>query len=178
MKPLKLPPYNFRNVPYCENDLKNSVILEVTERSHFTNSMAEMVLMCNEVMRRQQHKKKKKKAKPLGLEYISDRLDVDDSISGYFVRTSSQASKTSSSTTDDERVSVTDRNKHVVDESKWLRGMLQGFITIITFTNYQRTFRWDSMHDSALAYDDADMGRKLVAGVRKYDTDGILAEGR
>jgi hypothetical protein len=82
-------------------------------------------------------------SKPLSLEYIADRLDVDDPIFGYQIRT---------------------------------EGMLQGFITVTTFTNWQKTFRWDSMHDSAFAYDDEKTALQMASGERPYDQDGSLAE--
>ena len=99
-KPLRQPGYSFRDVPRCNRDLSASALYEVTRRDDFNDSMAEMVLLCNEVMRRQadreadQAKKEgrptgqvKRTAKPLSLEYIADRMDVDDPISGFFVRT-------------------------------------------------------------------------------------------
>ena len=54
--------------------------------------------------------------------------------------------------------------------------MLQGFITVTTFTNWQTTFRWDSMHDSAFSYDEPHMAMMMANGERKYDEDGTLAE--
>ena len=56
-------------------------------------------------------------------------------------------------------------------------GMLQGFITITTFTNWQKSFRWDSMHESAFAYDDPKLAEAMKHGERKYDRDGTLAQG-
>jgi hypothetical protein len=35
----------------------------------------------------------------------------------------------------------------------WQRGMLQGFITCTTFTNYQKTFEWDSLNPVAFLFD-------------------------
>ena len=54
--------------------------------------------------------------------------------------------------------------------------MLQGFITVTTFTNWQTTFRWDSLHDNAFSYDEADLALQMARGERKYDRDGTLAE--
>ena len=51
-KPLKQPKYAFRDVPKCERDLAGSRLYEVYRRDDFNDSMAEMVLLCNEVMRR------------------------------------------------------------------------------------------------------------------------------
>jgi hypothetical protein len=54
---------------------------------------------------------------------------------------------------------------------------LQGFITCTTFTNWQSSFRWDSVHDSAFAYDDEKLAQEMVDGTRKFDHDGSLAAG-
>jgi hypothetical protein len=53
--------------------------------------------------------------------------------------------------------------------------MLQGFITVTTFTNWQKTFRWDSLHDSAFSYDDRNLAAAMASGERRYDQDGSLA---
>ena len=52
-KPLKQPKYAFRDVPKCQRDLSGSMLYEVSRRDDFNDSMAEMVLLCNEVMKRQ-----------------------------------------------------------------------------------------------------------------------------
>lgn len=54
---------------------------------------------------------------------------------------------------------------------------LQGFITCTTFTNWQSSFRWDSVHDSAFAYDDEKLAQDMVDGRRQFDHDGSLAAG-
>lgn len=54
----------------------------------------------------------------MSLEYIADRLDLDDPLFGYTVR---------------------DRKT----------GWLQGFITVTTFTTWQKWFRWDSLADES-----------------------------
>lgn len=66
--------------------------------------------------------------------------------------------------------------RHRIDPSKFQPSMLQGFITVTTFTNWQTTFRWDSMHDSAFSYDEPHMAMMMANGERKYDEDGTLAE--
>jgi hypothetical protein len=157
-KPLRQPTYSFKDIPRCAKDLKNSSLQEVNNREQINGAMAEMVLLCNETMRRLHIEQKvgKRTSKPLSLEYIADRLDIDDPLFGYFVRTDTPP----------------DDN----DDDKWKKGMLQGFITVTTFTNWQKTFRWDSMHDSAFAYDDEELAEAMAAGVRQYDQDGSLAE--
>ena len=66
--------------------------------------------------------------------------------------------------------------RHQIDPAKFQPSMLQGFITVTTFTNWQTTFRWDSMHDSAFSYDEPHMAMMMANGERKYDEDGTLAE--
>lgn len=146
-KPLRQPKYSFKDIPRCAKGLENSSLQEITHRDQLVESMAEMVLLCNETMRRLhiENKVGKRTSKPLSLEYIADRLDIDDPMFGYLVRSSGEQK-------------------------------LQGFITVTTFTNWQRTFRWDSMHDSAFAYDDEVLAHAMQSGIRKYDEDGSLAQ--
>lgn len=264
-KPLRQPKYAFRDVPKCRRDLAGSRLYEVSRRDDFNDSMAEMVLLCNEVMKRQadvqaaraleegKTEPVKRTAKPLSLEYIADRMDVDDPISGFFVRTGppllETAAVASAAALDDEAgaqarrmqpaqahaqaqgVSTpiaaassslsssrrrnpspraaaaaaaapsaaavssaisaaagatvpgptsgnanTSTNAIVTTNSKVKEGMLQGFITVTTFTNWQKSFRWDSLHESAFAYDDPRLAEAMSDGTRKYDRDGRLAE--
>ena len=273
-KPLKQPKYAFRDVPKCQRDLSGSKLYEVSRRDDFNDSMAEMVLLCNEVMKRQadvqaaraleegKTEPVKRTAKPLSLEYIADRMDVDDPISGFFVRTGpsqppaagaaaagsmpsavamaaageaqvqAQAQQmqpaqgvstpiaTSSSSSSSSRRrnpspravaasaaassasavssaisaagagsagavpgtgpttgnNATTASATTANSSKVKEGMLQGFITVTTFTNWQKSFRWDSLHESAFAYDDPRLAGAMSDGTRKYDRDGTLAE--
>ncbi|KAL3915459.1 MAG: hypothetical protein SGILL_005644 [Bacillariaceae sp.] len=122
--PIAQPKYRFQDVPKCEKNLKGSVIQEVTGRQAFKEIMGEMVLLCNEAMKR--NRAGRTASKPLSLEYIADRLDVDDPCFGYIVRSKA--------------------------------GQLQGFITVTTFTNWQKNFKWDSMHEVAFYYDNEDHG--------------------
>lgn len=119
---------------------------EIKDRDQFKETMAEMVLLCTEAMRRSSADRCP--SKPLSLEYIADRLDVDDPAFGYIVRSK--------------------------------EGMLQGFITLTTFTNWQKTFRWDSLHELAFYYDDSDSEdeetvRHRPKKERRVDRDGSLA---
>lgn len=161
-KPLIPPTYNMCNVPRCHKSedgntlLIGSQVQEITKREYFADNTAELVLLCNEVMRRQQiGTKEKTTSKPLSLEYIADRMDIDDPIFGYFVRTTSES--------------------RTEDKSPVEPGMLQGFVMVTTFTNWQTTFRWDSMHDSAFAYDEELVSRKMNSGDLKHDKDGSIA---
>eukprot|EP00978_Attheya_sp_CCMP212_P009932 scaffold23726_cov43-Attheya_sp.AAC.1 len=82
-------------------------------------------------------------------------MDVDDPLSGFFVRTA-----------------VPPENAN----EKWKPDMLQGFITVTTFTNWQKTFRWDSMNAAAFSYDEPDLSLEMSNGERKVDHDGKLSE--
>uniref|UniRef100_A0A7S4JNY1 Uncharacterized protein n=1 Tax=Odontella aurita TaxID=265563 RepID=A0A7S4JNY1_9STRA len=183
-KPLTQPSYSFRDVPQCARDLGGSVLQEVTDRDPFNEHMAEMVLLCNEAMRR--HAKKlsqkrsrkgnlvKKTSKPLSLEYIADRIDVDDPIFGFFVRTANLDEAKQNA--DGQTVPASSFAVGNVPPTIVRGGMLQGFITVTTFTNWQKTFRFDSMHDSAFAFDDPNLAEDMLNGTRKYDRHGKLAE--
>ena len=248
-KPLKQPKYAFRDVPKCERDLAGSRLYEVYRRDDFNDSMAEMVLLCNEVMRRQadsqaaraleegRTEKVKRTAKPLSLEYIADRMDVDDPISGFFVRTGPPAAAASAVAVESGEVAAaaaaqaqiqagqaqtqgqsqsqqgvtgagtsTNATSPIATTSSRRRnpspraaaaagpgdsannmltnaanarvkeGMLQGFVTVTTFTNWQKSFRWDSLHESAFAYDEPSLAEAMSDGTRKHDRDGTLAE--
>jgi len=166
-KPLEQPKYSIRDVPKCSKDLSGSILQEITDRGIFTKSMAEMVLLCNEVTRRRDsmtpaRKKKnvKRTTKPLSLEYMADRLDVDDPLFGFIVRTKSL---------------MPNSNLSQQQQLNFQEGMMQGFITVTTFTNYQGTFRWDSMHDSAFSYDEPEMAGQMASRQRKVDFDGSLS---
>ena len=88
-KPLRQPKYTMRDVPRTTKDLSHSTLYHITDREHLNDSMAEFVLLCNEVMNRKALKHKSKSSKPLSLEYMADRLDVDDPIFGFMIRTDS-----------------------------------------------------------------------------------------
>ena len=152
-KPLPQPSYSFGSVPSAVRDLENSSLHAIDNREHFHESMAEMLLLCKEAMRRHPNRNAAGcGSKPLSLEYLADRLDIDDPCFGYLVRTR------------DHPLGRRDKN--------WRPGMLQGFITCTTFTNWQRTFRWDSANDAAY---DCDMAEVHNDPARKRDDDGILA---
>jgi hypothetical protein len=151
-KPLPQPSYNFANVPKAERDLKGSSLQYVDNREHFQTCMAEMLLLCKEAMRRRPSKLGNG-SKPLSLEYLADRLDVDDPCFGYLART----------------------NETFTETPNWEKGMLQGFITVTTFTNWQKTFQWDSMNETAFSYDDEELETQRLVGERKWDKDGSLA---
>lgn len=164
-KPLPQPNYNFGHVPAADRDLERSSLHAVDNREHFLECLAEMLLLCKEAVRRRRPASSSKKkqqqqppplggSKPLSLEYLADRMDIDDPCFGYLVRTHEHP------------LGRRDRN--------WRRGMLQGFVTCTTFTNWQRTFRWDSLNEAAYECDDAVPVHRDPARKRD-DADGSLA---
>lgn len=171
-KPLHQPGYDFRDVPWCSRDLSSSTLSVVTERQHLVDSIAELTLLCNEATRRSAAKhaahanaapSSAKATKPLSIEYIFDRIDTDDPLWGLMVRT-------------DSPVSFKGRPSNAKASPMWRRGMLQGFIAMTTFTNWQSSFRFDSLHEMAFGQDDDEMEDQMKGGMRKYDEDGSLAE--
>ncbi|KAL3822336.1 hypothetical protein ACHAXA_002651 [Cyclostephanos tholiformis] len=172
-EPLKQPCYNFRDVPWCSRDLAGSTLSVVTERKHLVDSIAEMTLLCNEAARRRRLEQSSsefapppataKSTKPLSIEYIFDRIDTDDPIWGLMVRT-------------DVLTSLRGRTSNAKCSPMWRRGMLQGFITMTTFTNWQSTFRFDSLNVAAFGSDDDALEEQMSKGLRRYDADGSLAE--
>ena len=145
-KPLNPPSYKLPSVPPPSPNLATSYLTYGTSREKLLACMAEQILLCNEATRRHGVKSSAAKAaageaptssaptssdvpphcekpskppsKPLSLDYISDRLDIDDPLFSYLLRSKSLPTPEG--------------------------GMLQGFITATTFTNWQETFRFDS----------------------------------
>jgi len=160
-KPLPQPSYNFADVPKAEPDLAGSALQFVdNDRDAIHACMAEMLLLCKEAIRRRpptsHHPTAKPSgSKPLSLEYLADRCDVDDPLFGYVVRTRT--------------------NECCPRNRKWRPGMLQGFVTVTTFTNYQKTFEWDSHNEMAYGADDEVMAQMRADGRRAWDADNALA---
>ena len=149
LPPLPQPTYSFRDIPRASYpDLKNSTLEYVSDREDFQRCMAEMLLVCKEAVRRQREKSATNApteadgSKPLSLEYLADRLDVDEPLWGYVIRN---------------------------------EGRMQGFVCVTTFTNYEKSFRWDSINEAAFASDDEDMQVMRACGERQVDTAGELA---
>ena len=143
MPKLQMPCYDLEDVPAATRDLKDSVVVRVNKREDWMSSLSEMLLLCNEAAARRVAKfgivKKNTdgtQTKPLGLEYMADRLDTDDPLEGFQIRSS--------------------------------EGWLQGFITMTTFTVWQRAFRWDS-HAPESGIPDEDLAD------RKWDSDNSLS---
>ena len=73
-------------------------------------------------------------------------------------------------------MSATGRPSSIKASPQWRRGMLQGFISVTTFTTWKSSFRFDSLHDEAFAYDDVVLEKEMKNGLRVYDKDGSLAQ--
>lgn len=92
--PLKMPLYELEDVKNCSSDLSGSVLVQIEDRTVWLQSLAEMLLLCNESANRRMSKVgNQQKAcsdgtqtKPLGLEYMADRIDIDDPLGGYQVQ--------------------------------------------------------------------------------------------
>jgi LysM domain len=207
--PLLQPSYCFQHVPKAQRDLTGSTlhIISNANREQFQKSMAEMLLLCKEAIRRRRRypvgnesnvhthhlsirpgrtcSPRKLKAakdivdslkrndggvtthssgggsnKPLSLEYIADRIDIDDPCFGFMIRTA-----------------IAPPSDTLPDPSAWKKGMLQGFITVTTFTNWQKSFRWDSLNEAAYYDDDdeEDGSDSAKTQARRLDIDGSLA---
>eukprot|EP01047_Picozoa_sp_COSAG01_P006061 COSAG01_NODE_215_length_21709_cov_141.101217_38_plen_120_part_00 len=76
-------------MPRAAKDLSGSGIQRITSRQAALDMLAEMLLLCNEAARRSTRSTAPGTghAKPLALEYLADRLDTDDPLHGYVVRT-------------------------------------------------------------------------------------------
>lgn len=86
---LHMPPYDLDEVPQADRQLTGSVVVYVDQREKWMGNLSEILLLCNESANRRIKKFGIEKrvadgtqSKPLGLEYIADRLDTDDPLSG------------------------------------------------------------------------------------------------
>ena len=177
-QPLGQPAYAFCHVPKASSRLEHSQVQRIENREHFQACMAEMLLLGKEAVRRRaaalpltkEVVETNSASKPLSLEYLADRLDVDDPCFGFLVRTQTEPPPL------EEKDSSDDTNNTTTNPTQWKAGMLQGFITVTTFTNWQATFQWDSLHPDAFGYDPPALKRQRLKGDRQWDADGTLAK--
>jgi hypothetical protein len=91
---MKEPDYDFADVPRAAKDLSGSCIQRLSCRNDALPCLPEMVLLCNEAARRGAERSRggahSSGGKPLALEYLADRIDTDDPLHGYTVRTREQ----------------------------------------------------------------------------------------
>jgi hypothetical protein len=75
-------------VPKAKKNLGGSGINEVNDRDSGVALLGEMLMLCNEAARRFKHDAAPGTgSKPLALEYLADRMDTDDPLHGWVVRT-------------------------------------------------------------------------------------------
>ena len=90
------PPYDLELVPVPPRDGAGSYLRRVEGNDAWEPLLPEIVLLCDEAAWRRAVKDKKKmksppvEAKPLMLEYISDRVDTDDPIFGFVLRSQAE----------------------------------------------------------------------------------------
>jgi hypothetical protein len=77
--------YDPRDVPNCDRKMSNTVLVRPS-REEWLTLLGEMVQITNEAVRRRASCAKDA-SKPLSLEYMADRMDVDDPLFGYLAVT-------------------------------------------------------------------------------------------
>ena len=93
LPPMQEPPYDFRFVPRCARDLSGSVVERVDLRFRWHAMLPEILLLGNEAAERHEASAPTllaSRGKPLSLEYLADRLETDDPLQGYVVRTQAE----------------------------------------------------------------------------------------
>ena len=85
LPPINEAHYDPREIPAAERSMENTCIVRPT-REAWLAMLGELVQICNECVRRKAQSRKDE-AKPLSLEYMADRLDVDDPLFGYIAVT-------------------------------------------------------------------------------------------
>ena len=91
--PLESVCYDFELVPRAARTLEGSVLNRVDDRTKWARDLPELVGLCGEAAWRARARLDERKpaakhdAKPLMLEYMCDRLDIDDPLWGYQLRT-------------------------------------------------------------------------------------------
>jgi len=91
--PLKVLLYDVELVPRARRTLEGSVLQKVSDRQKWAQDLPELVALCGEAAWRcsarlnASRPATKHDPKPLMLEYLCDRLDVDDPLWGYQLRT-------------------------------------------------------------------------------------------
>jgi hypothetical protein len=116
LPPLLEPPYNFMDVPYCKRDLSESVVIACNSRATWLNCLSELVLVCNE---------------------SADRRERAHSTVS-FTRGKPLALEYIA-----DRCDTDDPIRGYMVRSK-KESWMQGYITVTTFTTWQKWFVWDS----------------------------------
>jgi len=134
-------------IPKCRADMSTSIIVPCLKSSEWLKFCPEMVTVCNEAARRLTlvaNPKAENYDKPLSDSYIEERMEFEEPIYGYIVRSIANRSRTA----------------------------MQGFIVCTVFKVWRKSFRWDSTDPHAgisltdrknHACDDGSLARELSA---------------
>ena len=123
LNPLKEPEYEMEDVARA-NPTGEGSAATIADRNTWLANLAEMILLTNRAGDDFERKAVANgeivlhPGKPLSLEYVADRLDTDDPLWGWTLRTAKE-------------------------------GWLQGYVSVTTFTTWQRWFRWDSLAEAS-----------------------------
>mmetsp|Transcript_695 Transcript_695/g.1221 ORF Transcript_695/g.1221 Transcript_695/m.1221 type:complete len:1108 (+) Transcript_695:465-3788(+) len=110
-------------IPFCNPMLSGSHIEACNVRSEWLRLCPKLLIVCNEAARRstlRSDPSAERYEKPLSLNYINERIEYDDPLEGFIVRTDSEP-------------------YHI-----------QGFILTTRFTTWRKTFRWTIDEPAAL----------------------------
>eukprot|EP00960_Hanusia_phi_P064608 765843-Hanusia_phi.AAC.1 len=175
------PLYELEKVPACTKDLSGSVIVKPPTRACWVQYLGEMIQLCNEAARRSSKKHPLEQckemdgiqSKPLGLEYMADRLDTDDPLWGYVVRSEQGgwmqgfiAATTFTTWHKDFEWNSMAREANISDEEKRYDAQRK-LSTRSSVTDLLRLFKWDSSNQ---------LSRELQAQRRAGDpnNEGII----
>ncbi len=103
------------DIPFCRRDLSTSAVVPCNDRDEWKRLCPKLAMVCNEAARRSTlrvNPKAKRYEKPLSEVYIEERLNYDNPLNGFIVKTKNEP-------------------HHV-----------QGFIITTNFVTWRRTFRW------------------------------------
>ena len=111
------------DIPFCKPMLAGSIMTPCNTREDWLKICPQLAIVCNEAARRSTLRVDpgaKRYEKPLSESYIKERLEYDDPLEGFTVRTKSEP-------------------RHV-----------QGFVLATRFTTWRKTFRWATDEPAAL----------------------------
>lgn len=111
------------DIPFCNPLLTGSTIESCNDRSEWLRLCSKLATVCNEAARRctlRSNPSAERYEKPLSVSYIKERIEYDDPLEGFIVRTDSEPYQ------------------------------IQGFILTTRFTTWRKTFRWTFDEPAAL----------------------------
>lgn len=110
------------STPAAKKDLSSSISTAMDDREQWLQLVPEMLIVCNEAARRAkliEAPTATRYDKPLSETYIQERIEYDNNLEGYMVRTNDE------------------------------EGSLQGFVATCSFMTFRETIRWDSQAPQA-----------------------------